>query len=270
MSLLLCRQENVKRPYYVETLGIRIYSSQELSYVIYHYPLLVMEDFVGESLLEFMREELNQGFLALKVERWLKSGEDPDEALILILQECDYYRPGEISHYRQQLTSLRKKHPAEFKKLLADELFSMRQYGRALNLYRELLEFPRDEYVDDLFLGRIWNNLGSCYARMFQTKRAFEAYGYAYSRAPEEQILKQIYWLTKLDRGLKLGERLGALITEEKTRQWDQFMDEARAQAVQSETVKQMEEIFGQEEDARREKESELLHNWKQEYRGMI
>ena len=47
-------------------------------------------------------------------------------------------------------------------------------------------------------------------------------------------------------------------------------MDEARAQAVQSETVKQMEEIFGQEEDARREKESELLHNWKQEYRGMI
>ena len=258
MSLLLCRQENVKRPYYVETLGIRIYSSQELSYVIYHYPLLVMEDFVGESLLEFMREELNQGFLALKVERWLKSGEDPDEALILILQECDYYRPGEISHYRQQLTSLRKKHPAEFKKLLADELFSM------------LLEFPRDEYVDDLFLGRIWNNLGSCYARMFQTKRAFEAYGYAYSRAPEEQILKQMYWLTKLDRGLKLGERLGALITEEKTRQWDQFMDEARAQAVQSETVKQMEEIFGQEEDARREKESELLHNWKQEYRGMI
>ena len=66
------------------------------------------------------------------------------------------------------------------------------------------------------------------------------------------------------------NSRLGALITEEKTRQWDQFMDEARAQAVQSETVKQMEEIFGQEEDARREKESELLHNWKQEYRGMI
>ena len=51
----------------LETLGIRIYSSQELSYVIYHYPLLVMEDFVGEGLLEFMREELNQGFLALKV-----------------------------------------------------------------------------------------------------------------------------------------------------------------------------------------------------------
>ena len=146
----------------------------------------------------------------------------------------------------------------------------MRQYGRALNLYRELLEFPRDEYVDDLFLGRIWNNLGSCYARMFQTKRAFEAYSYAYSRAPEEQILKQMYWLTKLDRGLKLGERLRALITEEKLSQWDQSMDEAREQAVQSEAVKQMEEIFGQDEEVRREKESELLHNWKQEYRGMI
>ena len=47
-------------------------------------------------------------------------------------------------------------------------------------------------------------------------------------------------------------------------------MDEAREQAVQSEAVKQMEEIFGQDEEVRREKESELLHNWKQEYRGMI
>jgi len=79
-----------------------------------------------------------------------------------------------------------------------------------------------------------------------------------------------MYWLTKLDRGLKLGERLRALITEEKLSQWDQSMDEAREQAVQSEAVKQMEEIFGQDEEVRREKESELLHNWKQEYRGMI
>ena len=47
MSLLLCRLEPVQHPYYVEVLGIHIYSSQELCYIIYNNPLLVMEDFSG-------------------------------------------------------------------------------------------------------------------------------------------------------------------------------------------------------------------------------
>lgn len=270
MSLLLCRQENVKRPYYVEPLGIRIYSSQELSYVIYHYPMLVMEGFVGENLFEFMREELNQGFLVLKLEQLLKSGEDTDEVLIMILQECDYYRPGEINHYRQKLSSLRKKHPAEFKKLLGDELFSMGQYGRALGIYRELLDFPRDEYVDEQFVGRIWNNLGSCYARMFQTERAFEAYGHAYSRTQEPLVLKELYCLTRLDERLKLGERLKLLITEEMMKQWDQNMEEAKIQAGKSRAVSQLNDVFEKDSEERLEKEAELLHTWKQEYRSMI
>ncbi len=47
MSLLLCRQEPVKNPLYVEFLDIHLFSSQELCYVIYNHPLLVMDDFVG-------------------------------------------------------------------------------------------------------------------------------------------------------------------------------------------------------------------------------
>ena len=44
MSLILCRQEPVKIPLYIEDLGIHIYSSQELCYVIYNNPLLVLEE----------------------------------------------------------------------------------------------------------------------------------------------------------------------------------------------------------------------------------
>ena len=35
MSLILCRQEPVTSPYFVEELGVHLYSSQELNYVIY-------------------------------------------------------------------------------------------------------------------------------------------------------------------------------------------------------------------------------------------
>ena len=136
MSLLLCRQEHVKRPYFMESMGIHLYSSQELSYVIFNHPMLVLDGFVDERLLAFLREELNQGFLALKLERWLKSGENPDEALMIILQECDYYSMAEVGRFRQMAATLRKKHPAEFMCMKADELFSLRQYGRAVKIYQ--------------------------------------------------------------------------------------------------------------------------------------
>ena len=48
MSLILCRQEPVRHPFYIERLGVHIASSQELCYVIYQNPLLVLDGFVDE------------------------------------------------------------------------------------------------------------------------------------------------------------------------------------------------------------------------------
>ena len=55
MSLILCRQEPVTVPLYIEDLGIHLYSSQELCYVIYNNPLLVLEGFIDKRLTEFLR-----------------------------------------------------------------------------------------------------------------------------------------------------------------------------------------------------------------------
>ena len=64
MSLILCRQEPVKIPLYIEDLGIHIYSSQELCYVIYNNPLLVLEDFIDSRLTEFLRRRSKNGWRA--------------------------------------------------------------------------------------------------------------------------------------------------------------------------------------------------------------
>ena len=69
MSLLLCRMEPVVHPFEVPELGVRIYSSQELCYVIYENPLLVIDDFVDERLIQFVRDDLNMEFLAGKLEK---------------------------------------------------------------------------------------------------------------------------------------------------------------------------------------------------------
>lgn len=64
MSLILCRQEPVRHPFYIERLGVHIASSQELCYVIYQNPLLVLDGFVDDRLIEFIRSELGLSFLA--------------------------------------------------------------------------------------------------------------------------------------------------------------------------------------------------------------
>jgi len=98
MSMILCRQEPVKHPFYFEGLGVRLFSSQELCYVIYNNPLLVMDQFVDNNLIQFIREDLDMAFLAAKLEKWQQSGEEPDELLATILHECDYYTASESDH----------------------------------------------------------------------------------------------------------------------------------------------------------------------------
>lgn len=270
MSLLLCRQEHVKHPYYVESLGIHLYSFPELSYVICHYPLVVLDGFLGEELFGFLHDELEQGFLALKLERWLKSGEDPDDALVMILEESGYCTPGEIGTFKQQIRALRKKHPAEVLKLRADELFRLKQYGRALKLYEELLEYPSDGFVDNPFRGRIYNNLGSCYARMFHLEKAFDAYEKAYMRMADRRILGQLYQLASMDKKLKLSDRFQSLITDDLCALWDEERSQAEKKAASSEQIGTLESLFRKDSVQRKAGEAQLVKKWKQEYRGMV
>lgn len=132
-----------KTSFYFEGLGVHLYSSQELCYVIYHNPLLVLETFVDDHLIEFIRGELEMGFLAAKLEKWQQSGEDTDELLFLILTECDYYNAAEIKHFRQKIETYRKMTPPEFAKAKADYLFTRKQYGKAVAEYEGILEMPR-------------------------------------------------------------------------------------------------------------------------------
>ena len=269
MSLRLCRSEQVKNPYYVGFLGIHVYSVQEMAYVIYHYPLLVMDRLVDERLLDFLREELNLGFLALKLDNWRKSGEDPDEMLIFLLQESDYYSQNEISEYRQTLSSYRKKSAGEVKKLRADALFGMRQYGKAAKMYQEILDDPSDEAEDPL-LARVWNNLGACYGRMFLFDKAAEAFEKAYNRSGSRECLRSLYWITKLDSRVILGERFRNTITQEEQSAWDETLVRAQEEAKESETVKQVESWFRKDAAEGEKAARELVETWKREYRAMV
>ena len=163
MSLILLRQEPVRHPFYIERLGVHIASSQELCYIIYQNPLLVLDGFVDDRLIEFIRSELGLSFLAGKLEAWQRSGENQDELPIVILQECCYYTAKEMQR-TAEIGAFRKMNAAEFRKEMADYYFRLRQFGTAIYYYNRILEDWRVKSLTDEFTAKIWNNIGAAYA----------------------------------------------------------------------------------------------------------
>lgn len=269
MSVILCRKEQVSHPYFLEVLGVNVSTSQELCYAIYHHPLLAMDGFVNENLIEFIREELKMGFTALKMERWMKSGENPDEMIFIFLQECDYYTTVEINKLRQQVTALRKLPSMEYAKRKADYLVGFKQYGKAIAGYEKILENMELFKTDDRFAGKVWNNLGACYARVFQFEKAMKAFGHGYDKLKDEGILEKMYHLTVLSPELELKEQYQQAVSEEQKVRWDADLEEARKQAGSSPEKERLEELFQKDPIKRMEGAAKLVENWKQEYRGM-
>ena len=269
MSLLLCRQERVKHPFYIENLGLNIYSSQELCYVLYHHPLLGLDGFIDSALLDFLRNELDLGFTALKLERWLRSEENPDEALIILLQECDYYSVVEINRFRQKITALRKMPPAEFAKEKADYLFGLKQYGKAINIYQDILDVAGEARIDERFLGRVWYNLGSAYARVFRFHKAVEALEQAYEFLKEQSVIEKLYHLTQFDSGITLHEKYRSLISEEEKARWTEKFEEARDLSEHTEELEELDELFAKDSIKRMEGAAAMVKAWKREYRSM-
>lgn len=270
MSLILCRQEPVKTPYYFESLGVRIYSSQELCYVIYNNPLLVMEGFIDKTLIAFIRNELDMEFLAAKLEKWQQSGENEEGLLAVILQECGYYHGAEINRFRQQVAGLKKLPPHEFLKEKADCLFSRRLYGKAVKEYQRLLELPASTGMEDGFLARVYNNLGASYARLFMTGRAYQAYQKSFDLAKNSEVLKRICYLALWKPELPISERFQALLTEELKQECSRELKRAEEEAGKAKSLQELDELFLKDPIKRLGGAGELVQKWKTQYRNIM
>ena len=267
MSLLLCRREIVKHPFFIEVLGIHIYSSQELCYVIYHHPLLVMNDFVDASLFFFVKNELGLGFLAGRMEKLVEAGGRPEEALYLFLSECDYYTEKELQKFKQVTASYRNLSQNAYGKAVADYLFSQKQYGKALQKYEKLTEEGERKKGEEAFWSQVYQNLGAACAQMFQFSRAYKAYDTAYGLKEEDQILEKIYFLTCFAPGLSIDESYEALFKPEWKEEWKGKLSQAETDAKQAASVRNLRALWKQDPEGQLEKAKKLISKWKSEYR---
>lgn len=270
MSLILCRQESVDSPYYIEELGIHLYSSQELCYVIYNHPLLVMEEFVNRNLVEFVRVELRMPFLAERMEKWLDGHGASDELLFLILQECPYYSPQEQARYRQLVTGLRKLSADEYAKRRADYFYYLGLYGRAISMYEKILDSGNERHLSGEFKSKLWNNIAACYAKLFSYQKALQAYDCAWNEKNEKIYLKRMYFLTRMEPELKLKDQYLELIARENTSGWDEEAKTCFEEAAGAGDAIRLGQLFEKDPQKRITEAGEVLNTWKCQYRKML
>lgn len=270
MSLILCRQEPVNHPYYFEELGIRIFSSQELCYVIYNNPLLVRNQFVNQHLIDFIRDDLSMAYLAEKLETMQQSEEEDEELLTTILHECDYYHGAEINQFRQKLVSYKHMPEANYLKEKGDFLFARRQYGKAVYEYQKILELKKGSRGEAAFMAKVYNNLGASYARLFMMEKAYRSFLKSFELVKNQEVLKRIYHLLQWSPSLEPKNCVTSLMTEELKQECEIEKDRAEDLAQKAESLKKLDELFQKDSIRRFEGAGELVQKWKQEYRNIM
>lgn len=268
MGLILCSSLMAVRPYYIKELGIHIYSAEELCYVIYENPLLALEGFINENLLEFIKSELGLKLMALQLEKLHSEGGSDADELIIILKECDYYSDAEINKYIKQLDKLKKLPVGEYMKLKADYYYGLKLYIRAIGCYKSILK-ELDETKDAALMSDIYYNLGSSYAGLFKLERAYNAYDEAYRLKKDKSILRMMYYLSLVEPVIELKERYRSLLDENIDAAWDKKYEETVNNINESPAVKELDEISKKDPIRKKLLMGELLDKYKNEFRNM-
>lgn len=282
MSLLLCKRE-AENPFYIEKLDIRLWSMQELCYVIYNHPLLAAEDLRdSEEFCRWLREDAAQGFLAAKIEQIRAAAKsedrDPtDELMLAVLRDCNYYAPGEIEACRRRLQTYQECQPEDRAHAEGVSLFRLRRYRMAEErfrteemLLRERAERLRPGQEQEALRRRISEtlcDLAVIRLHLFEKEEAKALLREAGQTADCRRAARLFYLLEDTENGQAAD--LMEMLTDEEKSGLDRKREEARLHALSGGRMQAVSRLFEQDPVKRGTACTELLRKWKKEYRRM-
>ncbi len=208
---ILCRFPAAKTPWYLEPVGVHIYTIEELCYVICHDFALMDEKVLDEDLADWLGEELGLTGLAARL-RNMKDTVTPDEYAMQILRTVHYLDFQEMQSMGAKLRSVFEMPSFRRFKAQGDVLFSHGRYFQSIQMYRSALD-AEDETKDDNFCGSIYYNLGCVYARLFQMEEAVNCFEKAnsilHSGGSLKSVLYAIWMKDGHDAFVKRADELG-------------------------------------------------------------
>lgn len=190
-TVLICRQEPVKTPYYIESMGIRLYSMEELAYFLYENVYLADKQMLGPKLWDWLRSEIHNPELAERLQKGAESGGSVQNMILTILRSVDYYSQEELMQLSARMKVLNTYQEQERLKLRADEYFINGNYQAAIFEYEKILNIRQSDRLGVEFYAHVWNNLGVCYCRLFLFGRAARAFRTSWQYEKDPEVLKE-------------------------------------------------------------------------------
>lgn len=261
MALLLC-SKRAEKPFYYEKLDLRLWSLQELCYVLYHYPVLVPEDFVDQKLLQWLREELEMPQLAERLSQLQHTGADLETLMLRIQRDGNYYTERELSRYSAELKRLRDLDSARLAERLGDTLFRLKRYGRAVAAYRESVTAKKNAAV--------LLKLGDAYVTVMQFRKAAAAYEEVYTETHTREPLRKLYYLFRLEPSVDTFSKYKDEVPEEEQTEWTQDFDSARQESADSPGAEKIRKMYEEGGKHFRTAAQEQIRVWKRAYRAML
>ena len=272
-ELLLCNEPIAAMPYYIEGIGLNIYSLEELSYYISRNVYLLDQDFICEDLCEWIEVEVKQTNLAAELRKEMDSSCRLSAFVLLILKACGYCTNAEIQQIVKRVQEIETKSEYERSKFRADQLLEKNKCIAAIYEYRILLEYDKAQSENTLIVGNVWHNLGTAYARLFLFQEASNCYFNTYKKNENRKsLLEYIRALFCLGQKDKIKEMAAAYQVGED--QLIQIQKELSSFASGPENdmflekLKNLKELYATgDKQTYQEEVHKMIYMWKEEYR---
>ena len=214
----LCRTDAAEKPYYIENIGLNVFSLEELCYYFVHDTALLDETIMNKTLTAWLDEELHLNQLARALEKLLADGKNLTDFVLTILREDGYLSHNEQQNFRALLTKMSGE-PREVRlKKKADALVKCGKISGAIEVYRKILELPGLK-ADEVFKAAVSHNMGVAFIRLFKYREALECFEKALAFSYTGAYLKSYLYAYALckPRG-KYEEKLEEMGVDQKTR----------------------------------------------------
>ena len=231
MGYLLCNGVLAKHPYYIEEMGVSIYSSEELCYYICQNIYIISPTFINDSLVEFIRDELKMPESANRIARLIEDRELFSTKLVYLLREFHYYSEQEIKEFRKQFEAVQKMSVG--KRLLAqgDYYYTQGRYQSALKSYDSLAKRKDDATISEELMANMYQHLALVYIKMGLYEEAMQNLNKSNDIKENDEVLKQAYFLLEL-RGIQLPMSISSKIDFEKADLWKTEFEEVKEQEI--------------------------------------
>lgn len=177
MSFDLCVEKTAEKPFFIKSVGVRVYSAEELCYFLYHNLYLIDSDVINVRLTGWIRDELDMKTLAKKLNDALERPDNDASYFIMpIFAQTGYLSLEEQHKVREELTRAQVKPEEERSKIRADYLTRGGRYTAAIAQYRSILNNKSNGKLSAQFYANVWNNLGCAYAMLFCFRDAADAF----------------------------------------------------------------------------------------------